>query len=291
MFKPETSITWAMTTRKLPQHKVETKAAISYSISQLVTTAHARLLAFPQTEPETIAQRVHWLQAQDVTAVYNFGPKQIDGFQGLGLGYGGLVLLVQQGERQLALKLRRTDGPQASFRGEAEAIATANRFRIGPKLISHNDDCLLMEYLPGPKFIDWLHSPAATFEPTWAIIQQLLNQAFCLDQAGLDHGDLRCVTEHVHIEKTEPGDRFALRPVVIDFGKASWDRRPANVTTLTQGLLISTTIARNIRERFAGTVLDCQQAPRRSQLIGLLRAYKHNPCQNAHKTLLNFLTP
>lgn len=280
-----------MTTRKLPQQKGDPKQAISHLLGQLGATAHARLLAFPQAEPEAIAQRVHWLQAQNVTAIYNYGPKQIDGFQALGLGYGGLVLLVQQGERQLALKLRRTDGPQASFRAEAEAISLANRFQIGPQLIAHSDDCLLMDYLLGPKFIDWLHAldsdSAATFEQTWAIIHQLLTQAFHLDQAGLDHGDLRCVTEHVHIEASAQG----VRPVVIDFGKASRDRRPANVTTLTQGLFLSTTVARTISERFSGTVLDCQNEPRRSQLIHLLRSYKHNPFQNAHKTLLNFLTP
>lgn len=291
MFKPETSITWVMTNRKLPKQKGAPKQAISHLLWQLRTTAHARLLAFPEAESEMFDQRVNWLQAQGVTAIYNYGPKQIDGFQALGLGYGGLVLLVQQGDRQLALKLRRTDGPQASFQGEAEAITTANRCQIGPQLIAHSDDCLLMEYLPGPKFIDWLHAPATrqsatTFKQTSTVIQQLLTQAFRLDQAGLDHGDLRCVTEHVHIETTAQG----YRPVVIDFGKASRDRRAANVTTLTQGLFLSTTIARTISERFAGTMLDCQQQPRRSQLIDLLRAYKNNPCKKAHKALLIFLT-
>ncbi len=265
--------------------------AVEMSLERFVTEGYGKLLAYP-SEEDTIAQkRLAWIKAQGVQSIHSYGPKPIGGFKTLGLGYSGLVLRVSSASQRLALKLRRSDAPNASFAFEAEAIATANQFQVGPQLISHNDDCLLMEYLPGPKFIDWLHSPAATFEQTWAIIHPLLDQAFHLDQAGLDHGDLRCVTEHVHIETTAPGDRFVLRPVVIDFGKASRDRRPANVTTLTQGLFLSTTIARTISSRFSGTVLDCQNEPRRSQLIHLLRNYKNNPCQKTHQTLLNFLKP
>lgn len=269
----------------MPQVTEEAERALS--LPQFMAHSSGGLLAFPHGEPAILAQRLSWLQAEDVTAVYNYGSKSIAGFNVLGVGYAGLVLLVQQYGRLLALKLRRTDGPQDSFHREAEAIATANPLNIGPQLISYSDDCLLMDYLPGPNLIDWLHSPAATLGETWSIIHLLLDQAFHLDQAGLDHGDLRCVTEHVRIETIGQGHR----PVIIDFGKASRDRRPANVTTLTQGLFLSTTVARTISERFSGTALDCQTAPRRSQLIELLRHYKRNSCQDAHKTLLNFLKP
>ncbi len=256
-------------------------------LDQLIADGLGKLLSYPQGDTATIQQRLAWLKEQGIDSVYPYGPKPIDGFHVLGLGYGGLVMLVDHNNSHCAIKLRRSDSPSTSFRAEAEAIATANTLKIGPQLISHSDDCLLMEYLAGPRFIDWLHSSAATFETTWAILQSLLEQAFHLDQAGLDHGDLRCITEHVHIETSLHGPR----PVLIDFGKVSRDRRPSNVTTLTQGLFLSTTIARTISNRFAGTVLDCQQAPRRSQLISLLRNYKNNPCHKAHKILLSFLTP
>ena len=276
--------------RTVPATASPATMAVEMSLEHFIANGYGPLLAYPSGDAALEQQRFTWLTEQWVQSIHSYGSKPIGAFKTLGLGYGGLVLLVRNPSRLLALKLRRSDAPNSSFAFEAEAIATANRFNIGPQLISYNDDCLLMEYLPGPKFIDWLHSPAATFEATRSIVYQLLSQAFQLDQAGLDHGDLRCITEHVHIETTAQGDRFALRPVVIDFGKASRDRRPANITTLTQGLLLSTTIARTISEQFSGTVLDCQLEPRRSHLIGLLRNYKNNPCQDAHQTLLNFLT-
>lgn len=263
------------------------RTAGEISLERFIADGYGPLLAYPSGNAVLAQQRLAWITAQGIQSIHSDGPKRVGRFQALGLGYGGLVLRVSTASQLLALKLRRSDAPTSSFAIEAEAIATANTSQIGPQLISHSDDCLLMEYLPGPKFIDWLHCTSATFEQTWSIIHQLLNQAFRLDQAGLDHGDLRCVTGHVHIETTAQGHR----PVLIDFGKASRDRRPANVTTLTQGLFLSTTIARSISERFTGTVLDCQGAPRRSQLIELLRHYKSHPCQDAHKTLLNFLTP
>lgn len=276
--------------RTVPATASPATMAVEMSLEHFIANGYGPLLSYPVRDAALEQQRFAWLTEQGVQSIHSYGSKPIGALKTLGLGYGGLVLLVQQRDRRLALKLRRTDAPQANFQAEAEAIATANRFNIGPQLISYNDDCLLMEYLPGPKFIDWLHSPAATFEATRSIVHQLLNQAFQLDQAGIDHGDLRCVTEHVHIETTARGAHLALKPVVIDFGKASRDRRPSNVTTLTQGLLLSTTIARTISKQFSGTVLDCQLEPRRSHLIGLLRNYKNNPCQDAHQTLLNFLT-
>jgi len=258
------------------------------ALERFVAEQSPRLLAYPTADAETVSQRLAWMKAQGIEKVCCHGPATIDGFKTLGLGYGGLVLLVQVGQQPRALKLRRTDGPNASFAGEAAAIAIANALRIGPQLFSHSPDDLLMEYLPGPKLLDWLHSPAATLEPTWTIVQQLLCQALDLDQAGLDHGDLRCVTEHVHLETS---GAQGLRPVLIDFGKASQNRRPANVTTLAQGLFLSTTIARTISDRFPQSALNCQMEPRRGQLIRYLRDYKGNPSKKTHRVLLNFLEP
>jgi len=258
------------------------------ALERFVAEQSPRLLAYPTAEADIVSQRLAWMKAQGVEKVYCHGPATIDGFKTLGLGYSGLVLLVQVGQQSQALKLRRTDAPTASFAGEAAAITIANALHIGPELFSYSPDGLLMEYLSGPKLIDWLHSPAVTLEPTWAIVRQLLCQAFRLDQAGLDHGDLRCVTEHVLIDVCGAD---SIRPVLIDFGKASQDRRAANVTTLAQGLFLSTTIARTISDRFPQSALNCQMEPRRGQLIRYLRDYKGNPSKKTHRVLLNFLEP
>lgn len=243
----------------------------------------SRLIAYPQGDPEAVAQRLAWLQREGVTAVYRQGSRSVDGFAILGLGYRGLVLLVQWRGQPVALKLRRLKADEVDLSQEAEALEAANQVGVGPQLLRANRECLLMDYCPGAGLLQWLQQDSPDLGHTWQVLQQLLDQAFRLDQLGLDHGDLRCVTEHVRVQ----GDR----PVLIDFGGASRDRRPANVTTLTQGIWIGTAIAGYLQQHFAGTSFACATGPRRIQLIEHLRQYKLNPGPNTHQLLLKFLGP
>lgn len=264
------------------------------------------LLAYPSGDAALGQQRLGWLKAQGIQSLHAQGPKAIAGVPVLGLGYCGLVLRVRRGHESLALKLRRTDSPNPSFALEAASLEMANRLGVGPRLYAASEDALLMEHLAGPRLLDWVQSPAAELEQTWRLIEQLLAQAFDLDQAGLDHGDLRCVTEHVRwaseaeAPPAEHNSELGSGPIArsqahrpratfIDFSRASQDRRPANVTTLTQGLFLSTAIARTISQRHPHSPLNCQADPRRGQLIDHLRKYKASPADNAYKSLLIFL--
>jgi putative serine/threonine protein kinase len=281
-------------------------------LADLTTHSVGRLLAYPSGDATLKQQRLDWLGQQGVEAVYGYGPKAIAGFPVLGLGYCGLVILVRRGRESLALKLRRSDSPSPSFAPEAAALALANGLGVGPQLMAANADAMLMEHLAGPRLLDWLQSPAADFEQTWMLLQQLLEQAFRLDQAGLDHGDLRCVTEHGRLARAPGATKSSAmavlaspsiapraaevecqgdrpRATLIDFSRASRERRPANVTSLTQGLFLSTAIARTISQRYPHSPLNCQNQPRRGQLIAHLRQYKSNPADNAYKSLLIFL--
>ncbi|MEM6450114.1 MAG: serine/threonine protein kinase [Cyanobacteria bacterium P01_D01_bin.105] len=247
------------------------------------------LLCYPATKLDTecIVERIHEIKALNIEGVYCFGPKQINHWSCLGLGYCGLVLLVQCQGRVAALKVRRTDAPQNSFALEAQGLAIANRAQVGPQLFADSRNFLLMDYAIGQALDEWLLKGQSR-DAALCVITRLLEQAFRLDQAGIDHGNLRCVTHHVVVHHKQPRlyqsrlyQSRLYQPVLLDFSSVSTRRRPANVTTLAQGLLWGTVIARYLKE--TGIEVD------RQTCIQQLRAYKRSPTLNNFKRLLKLL--
>ena len=242
------------------------------SLEQFWHSPAQRLLAYPSGDEELLVHRWAELQTFDIDSIYSHGPATLAGLEILGLGYCGIVLRMRHQGTDRVLKIRRAPAPQESLHMEADMLARANTVDVGPSHIAHSDNFLLMEYLDGPMLVDWLQD-SPPVEEVHHIVSQLIQQAYRLDQAGLDHGDLRCITAHTFVQSQEP--------VIIDFSKASLGRRPANVTTLVQGLFISTHIAQLLRPWFPGI--------NSSVLIDHLRRYKHHPSWAVLQSLIAFL--
>ncbi|MBT9314910.1 RIO1 family regulatory kinase/ATPase domain-containing protein [Leptothoe spongobia] len=200
-----------------------------------------QLLAYPNGDEDTVLHRWAELQTLSIDGIYSHGPETLAGLEILGLGYCGVVFRVlHQGEDRV-LKIRRESAPQSSLTIESTMLQRANVIGVGPSHIAHSDNFLLMDYIDGPMLVDWLQKSHGV-EEIHHIVVRLIHQAYRLDQARLDHGDLRCITAHALMRAQEP--------IIIDFSKASLDRRPANITTLVQGLFISTRIAKHLRPWF-----------------------------------------
>ena len=207
-----------------------------------------------------------------VKTLFSNGPHQCLGQSILGQGYCGLVVLAQQSDRHVALKIRRTDAPVPNLHNEAKCLAIANQLEIGPTLWGHSQNFLVMEYLTGPTILEWLQANQTilTAQQVRLVLHNLMEQCFRLDQQGLDHGNLRCVTEHAIIRGN--------RPILIDFSSSSLNRRSANVTTLTQGLFWGTYLAT--------LMTPFMSLPSKDNLIPILQAYKQKPSRDRFDTLL-----
>lgn len=231
-----------------------------------------QLLAYPSGDETMLYHRWAEIQTHAIDAIYSHGPQTLMGLDILGLGYCGVVLRVRHQGQDRVLKIRRAPAPQASLCLEAAMQIRANTVGVGPNHIAHSDNFLLMDYIDGPTLVDWLQvsQPAKAI---YRIVFQLIHQAYRLDQAGLDHGDLRCITAHAFVQSDAPA--------LIDFSGASLDRRPANVTTLVQGLFISTQIAKLLRPWFSQV--------NKSELIEHLRCYKQQPSSAHLRRLLQYL--
>ncbi len=231
-----------------------------------------QLLAYPNGDEDALTHRWAELQTLGIDAIYAYGPATLVGVEILGVGYCGVVLRVRHKGQDRVLKALREPAPQASLRIESAMLMRANTVNVGPQYIAHSDNFLLMDYISGPMLVDWLQASQSA-DMIHAVVSQLIHQAYRLDQLGLDHGDLRCITAHALVR--------SAGPILIDFSGASLDRRPANVTTLVQGLFISTYVAKLLRPWFPHV--------QKLKLIEHLRCYKQQLSWAACSRLLQYL--
>lgn len=244
----------------------------TFSPQEFWHSSARQLLAYPSGDKDVLYHRWIELQTYGIEAIDSYGPETWGGVEILGVGYCGVVLRVRHQGKDRVLKVRREPAPQASLQTEADMLLQANVVSVGPQYIAHSDNFLLMDYIRGPMLVDWLQDvpPVLTIHN---VVSNLIHQAYRLDQAGLDHGDLRCVTAHALVQDKEP--------VLIDFSGASLNRRPANVTTLVQGLFISTQIAQLLQRWFPKV--------HKAQLIEFLRQYKLQPSLSRLQSLLSYI--
>ena len=246
--------------------------ATALSLDQFWHSPARQLLAYPNGNESTLVDRWDELQTYGLEAIYSHGPKTLSSLRILGLGYCGVVLRVRHHGHDRVLKICRDPSPQSNLRREASMLIRANAIGVGPTHLAHSNNFLLMDHINGPTLADWLQD-APSVESIYRVVRNLIYQAYRLDQIGLDHGDLRCITSHSLI--------WSLAPVLIDFSGASLDRRPANVTTLVQGLFISTHLSQLLRPWFPHL--------RKASLIEHLRRYKQQPSLDQIRLLAIYL--
>lgn len=235
------------------------------------------ILGYPVATPEILSARRLELATYGLTAVLDEGTAAIANQSVLGIGYVGVVVLVERAGQKLALKIRRTNIDKKSLVAEAHCLQRANAVAIAPQVMQWSQNFILMEYIAGDRFFDWLQRAAvnSTTTEVWPVVADLLEQSFRLDQLGLDRGDMNCVTNDVLM--------WAGRPMLIDFSRGSGDRRPQNVTALVQGLFWGSVIAKYLTPFFP----HCT----RGILTPLLRSYKHQRSQANFDAILAAIAP
>lgn len=210
------------------------------------------------------------MRRMGVDGVALFGGSEINGQRVLGKGHTGVVVLVRARGMTAALKMRRTDSPRPDMGGEAVLLAAANRAGVGPRLLGHTPNLLLMEYIDGTPLREWLAArpPARSAK---GAIRRILEQCYRLDRIGLDHGELADMSRHALV---------GARTAIIDFESASLSRRPANVTSAAQCLYLGGLSART---------REICPAPGPDMIIDALRAYKSRPGPGSFGSLLDML--
>lgn len=237
------------------------------AIEDISSLRQLDVISYPRRDPDEARKRLKRLRELGVTHVEFTGRTEINGVKILGKGTTSIVLKVYVKEKPLAAKILRLDANRESVSPEAERVAMANRLGIGPKLIGHTDEVLLLELLEGKNILEALGEvlalpPEERRETLKDLIREILTQCFELDRIALDHGQLSRPDKHLYV--TPDG-----RVKIIDFETSSTSRRPSNLTSILQFLLVSGLHSGRVRDVLGVKSLD--------EIFPHLKRYKKNP--------------
>lgn len=151
----------------------------------------------------------------------------INGVSVVGKGTNSVVFRCRPttGQLELACKLRRGDATKDSLAAEGQLLHLANATGVGPRIYVYSRDVVAYRYVDGVHVDKWWK--VADAEKKHAFVEELLDQAFRLDRAGISHNELSRLEKHVLVERD--------LPVIIDFESATVGGG-SNVTQVANGL-------------------------------------------------------
>jgi len=224
---------------------------------------YRRVICYPTCKAEELIQRLIELKKLRIKAVQFAGKKYVRNIPVLGKGCTGIVVIAYRKNKKVALKIRRTDADRLTMQHEAQMLRKANKTNVGPRLLGTTKNFLLMEYIEGTLLPEWIKTLDGknTRKRLRHILRLVLEQAWRLDKAGLDHGELSHAPKHIIIKQNDS-------PCLVDFETASISRRVSNVTSLCQYLFIGSLTAKLIQRKLDRINKD--------ELVNALRTYKKN---------------
>jgi putative serine/threonine protein kinase len=245
------------------------------SLEGLTRTPFLQVLTYPRIDMRAAKSRVKELKELGVDELVFEGRTRIGRLGILGLGTVGVVVKASAAGRLCAVKIRRTDANRPSMKDEVRITVLANRVGIGPEVYGHSKDMMLMKLLESTEISDWLKglSGPGTRDEVRRMVHSLLNQCRKLDILGVDHGQLSNLRKHAVIAEGVPW--------IIDFESAGTQRKPRNVTTAAQYLLVGGAVSPRLRR-----MLGVRET---SALTTLLGEYKRDLSDYSYSKLLEYL--
>jgi putative serine/threonine protein kinase len=212
----------------LPQQKV---SSAELAVGE---PALQKILGYPRVTEVEYAARLLELKELGVDSIILGGRTVIGGTHIAGKGCVGLVVKAKARGRLCAVKVRRTDANRQDMRDEVRYHGIANGAGVGPRLLGHTSNFMLMEFAEGKSIIEWVRGDIQKKQAA-AVARAVLEQCFALDRAGLDHGELAHLDRHVIVDGSGA--------TIIDLESASTTRKISNVSSAGQSLLVSGAIA------------------------------------------------
>ena len=245
------------------------------SIKKFTEEPYSKILGYPNATNRQIKSRINELEKLKIKSICLTGPTTIGNLEILGKGYVGLVVLVKRGNKEVALKIRRTDSQRENMKNESILLKLVNSVSVGPKMIDVSKNFLVMEYIEGKKFSDWIEmlKGSGSAKQLKSTIRNVLEDCYRLDQIGLDHGELSNISKHVIVGKT--------KVTIIDFESSSTKRRPSNITSITQAFFIGSGIAKQAQRIYKNSSKE--------KIIDALKSYKKEKTRENFEKLLKVL--
>jgi|SRR3989344_974184 len=166
-------------------------------------------------------------------------------------GWRSLVYLDK--EKSL-IKKESNNRVLSTIEKEVNWLKRLNKVGIGPKLIEHNENSFICEFIEGLEIEQFLKQNNK--KEIIKVLKNVLDQCYTLDKLKIDKREMKNPYKHIIISK---------KVVMIDFERAKYSDKPCNITGFSQYLISSKIykILENVGIRFD-----------RKELIKLVKNYK-----------------
>ena len=124
-----------------------------------------------------------------------------------------------------------------TLKNEANFLKILNKYKIGPKLISYNDNKIIYEFVDGKRIIEWIKDNNK--QKIKRILLDILKKCRILDELKINKKELTNPYKHILIDK---------KAVMIDFERCRFNKKPKNITQFCQ-FLISKRLYNIIKEK------------------------------------------
>ena len=245
------------------------------SIKKFLEEPYSQILGFPRATNRQLKSRINELEKLKIKSISLTGPTTLGKLAILGKGYVGVVVLAKRNNKEVALKIRRTDSQRKDMKSESKLLKLVNSVNVGPKFIDASKNFVVMEYLDGQKISQWIENlkGVGSSKKLKSTIRKILEDCYKLDQIHFDHGELSNISKHVIIGKSKIS--------LIDFESSSTKRRPSNVTSITQAIFIGSGIAKKVQRIYKN--------PTKEKIIEALKNYKQEKNSESFEELLKIL--
>ena len=175
------------------------------------------------------------LNKEAINKLENKGVEIIDV---LGKGHRGVVLKGIYNNKEVAIKIPRTDSPKNTIENEGKILKFLEKYDIAPKVYDFEEDYLIMEFIDGEELksaVDKLDKDILL-----KVVEDILKITLKLDILGIEHKEI------------QGGRHFLItnkKTYIIDFDKAKEKKTTKNFTGAVALLFGEGKIAKTIREK------------------------------------------
>jgi release factor glutamine methyltransferase len=154
--------------------------------------------------------------------------KGIENIQPLAKGHRGLIFTGSLKKKKVTIKVQRSDiDAKGTVNNEANRLKLLNKHNIGPKLLFAGNDFFVYEYVPGDFILDYFEKNGVKKKEMLAIIKNVFEQMYVLDQLGLNKEEMHHPLKHIILAKGK-------KPVLLDFERCKPHKNVHNVTQFCQ---------------------------------------------------------
>jgi len=165
--------------------------------------------------------------------VENLFPKdvreKISNIEYFSKGSRGKIYTGTFNNKKVAIKIKNPESTAENrINNEINFLKILNKHNIGPKLVMYFPNIMIYEFQEGKYFIHWWKT--ATPVQKKRILKNLLIQCYIMDEMGISKEEMLRPFKNVIIKKYNV-------PILIDFEKCHYTKKPKNVTQLVQFMI------------------------------------------------------